>query len=111
MKKIIVVVATIAGLGFAQPAHAVSDSQAKIIAQNWSAKWCPHHWGGVCLRRRAVAMRYWVGTRPLGHNLIIEGWESLIIDPTRDWRKARWYYKRCGYLTSDGKFIKNARWC
>lgn len=108
---IILLAALSIGCFYAASAQAVSDVRAKEIANWWSAKWCPHHTAGVCLRRRASASRYWVGARPLGHNLVIEGWESSFFDPTRDWRKARWYYRRCGYLTSDGKRIVNTRWC
>jgi hypothetical protein len=55
MKKIITVMAVVAGLAFPSSASALTQTQANNDAEYFSAVDCPHHGSEKCLHRDWVA--------------------------------------------------------
>lgn len=98
--------AALIALYAAEGAGAVGGATAYAIANGRAVDICPHHFGGVCMRRR-VAVQGVGGGR---WYFEAEGWERGWWEPWMTPYNARWYYKLCGYIHSNGPTF-GERWC
>jgi hypothetical protein len=105
LKKLIAgLVAALSFATFAPSAEAVTGAWANSDAINQSAQDCPHHWGGVCLRRR---VNYVWGLGGGRWTVEVDGWETGFWDLSRDWHHARWYYVHQYQVEANGGHTRN----
>ena len=112
MKRFWIILALLCALAAAATAASADDAHGSTRAQAisagiyWSAQWCPHHSGGVCVKRTTTVQ----GSAPGPFRVIIQGWERGWWEPWMTVNHARWYYQRCATYTKDRRLV-NGHWC